>query len=165
MAKATHKTDDISTSSLLHAPVPDSRNADLDLWLWVSVFPALTFDMSVKVKVKSLSHVWLFATLWTVAYQAPPSVGFSRQEYWSGLPFPSPGDLPHWGLNPGLPHCGQMLYRLSHQGSLDMSVVSFKPETSICWLLSFDFHRRIVIAFPTTIQPKRGVSQREGTAV
>ena len=40
-----------------------------------------------------LSRVWLFATPWTVIYQAPPSMGFSRQEYWSGLPFPSPGDL------------------------------------------------------------------------
>ena len=46
----------------------------------------------VKVKVKSLSHVWLFVTPWTVAYQAPPSMGFSRQEYWSGLPFPCPVD-------------------------------------------------------------------------
>ena len=46
-----------------------------------------------KVKVKSLSHVRLFATPWIVAYQAPSSMGFSRQEYWSGLPFPSPGDL------------------------------------------------------------------------
>ena len=45
-------------------------------------------------EVKSLSCVWLFATPWTVAYQALPSMGFSRQEYWSGLPFPSPGDLP-----------------------------------------------------------------------
>ena len=45
-----------------------------------------------KWKVKSLSHVQLFATLWTVAHQDPPSMGFSRQEYWSGLPFPSPGD-------------------------------------------------------------------------
>ena len=45
-----------------------------------------------KVKVKSLSRVWLFETLWTVAHQAPPSMGFSRQEYWSGLPFPSPGE-------------------------------------------------------------------------
>ena len=43
-----------------------------------------------KVKVKSLSRVRLFATPWTVAYQAPTSMGFSRQEYWSGLPFPSP---------------------------------------------------------------------------
>ena len=48
--------------------------------------------------VKSLSHVWLFATPWTVGHQAPPSVGFSRQEYWSGLPFPSPGDLPDPGI-------------------------------------------------------------------
>ena len=51
-----------------------------------------------KVKssqVKSLSRVRLFVTPWTVAYQAPPSMGFSRQEYWSGFPFPSPGDLPN----------------------------------------------------------------------
>ena len=51
-----------------------------------------------KVKVKLLSRVQLFATLWTVARQAPLSVGFSRQEYWSGLPFPSPGDLPNPGI-------------------------------------------------------------------
>ena len=49
----------------------------------------------MKVKVKSLSRVRLFATPWTVAHQAPLSMGFSRQEYWSGLPFPSPGDLPN----------------------------------------------------------------------
>ena len=42
-------------------------------------------------------------TPWTVAYQAPPSMGFSRQEYWSGLPFPSPGDLPDPGIKPGSP--------------------------------------------------------------
>ena len=48
--------------------------------------------------VKSFSHVWLFAILWTVAHQAPPSMGFSRQEYWSGLTFPSPGDLPNPGI-------------------------------------------------------------------
>ena len=53
-----------------------------------------------QVKVKLLSHVQLFATPWTVAYQAPPSMGFSRQESWSGLPFPSPGDLPDPGIEP-----------------------------------------------------------------
>ena len=47
----------------------------------------------------------LFATLWTVAHQAPLSVGFSRQEYWSRLPLPSPEDLLTQLLNPGLPHC------------------------------------------------------------
>ena len=111
-------------------------------------------------RVKSLSRVQLFVTPWTVAYQAPPFMGFSRQEYWSGLSFPSPrsevkwsesrsvmssslrpnglyspwnspgqntgvGSLsllqeifPNQGSNPGLPHCGQMLYQLSHKGSL-----------------------------------------------
>ena len=48
-----------------------------------------------------LSHVQLFVTPWTVAHQAPLSLGFSRQEYWSGLPFPSPGDLPDPGIEPG----------------------------------------------------------------
>ena len=52
-------------------------------------------------EVKSLSHVWLFATLWAVAYQAPQSMELSMQEYWSGLPFPSPGDLPNPGIEPG----------------------------------------------------------------
>ena len=76
----------------------------------------------VKVKVKSLSRVQLFATPWTVAYQAPPSMGFSKQEYWSGLPFPSPGDLPDPGIEPGLSHCRQTLYPLSHQGSQHMYI-------------------------------------------
>ena len=53
--------------------------------------------------MKLLSRVQLFAIPWTVAYQAPPAIGFSRQEYWSGLPFPSPGDLPHPGIEPGSP--------------------------------------------------------------
>ena len=52
---------------------------------------------------KSLSHVWPFATPWAVAYQAPLSMEFSRQEYWSELPFPSPGDLPDPGIEPGSP--------------------------------------------------------------
>ena len=56
-----------------------------------------------RKKVKSFSHVQLFATPWTVAHEAPPSMGFSRQEYWSGLPFPSPGDLPNPGIKPGSP--------------------------------------------------------------
>ena len=54
--------------------------------------------MHEKMKVKSLSGFQLFVTKWTVAYQASPSMGFSRQEYWSGLPLPSPGDLPDPGI-------------------------------------------------------------------
>ena len=51
--------------------------------------------------MKSLSRVQLFVTPWTIAHQAALSMGFSRQEYWSGLPFPSPGDLPNPGIEPG----------------------------------------------------------------
>ena len=57
----------------------------------------------MKVKVKLLSCVQLFATPWTIACQAPLSMGFSRQEYWSGLPFPSPGYLPDPGFEPRSP--------------------------------------------------------------
>ena len=53
--------------------------------------------------MKSLSRVRLLTIPWTVAYQASLSMGFSRQEYWSGLPFPSPGDLPNPGTEPGSP--------------------------------------------------------------
>ena len=62
-----------------------------------------TLNKYIKMKVKLLSRVRLFVTPWTVAYQASPSMGFSRQEYWSGLPFPSPGDLPDPGIEPGSP--------------------------------------------------------------
>ena len=57
----------------------------------------------VSYLVKSLSRVRLFVSPWTVAHQAPPSMGFSRQEYWSGLPFPFPGDLPNPGIKPRSP--------------------------------------------------------------
>ena len=57
----------------------------------------------VHCEVKSLSHIWLFATPWAVAHHASLSMGFSRQEYWSGLPFPSPGDLPNPGIEPRSP--------------------------------------------------------------
>ena len=52
------------------------------------------YSAHIRKKVKSLSDFRLFATLWTIAHQAPQSMGFSSYEYWNGLPFPSPGDLP-----------------------------------------------------------------------
>ena len=60
-------------------------------------------DKNRKMKVKSLSRVQLFGTPWTVAHQAPRSMGFSRHEYWSGVPLPSPGDLPGPGIEPRSP--------------------------------------------------------------
>ena len=68
-------------------------------------------SLLMKVKVKLFSRVQHFVTPRTVAYQASPSMGFSRQEYWSGLPFPSPGDLPDPGMEPMYPALGrQVLY-------------------------------------------------------
>ena len=63
------------------------KSRDITLMTKVHLVKAMVFP--VKVKVKSLSRVWLFGTPWIAAYQAPPSMGFSRQEYWSGLPLPS----------------------------------------------------------------------------
>ena len=70
--------------------------------------------------MKLLSCVWLFVTPWTVAYQAPSSMEFFRQKYWSGLPFLLQGIFPIQGSNPGLLHCRQLqcLNCLNEQGSL-----------------------------------------------
>ena len=77
-------------------------------------------------EVKSLSCVRLFAAPWTVAYQAPLSMGFSRQEYWSGLPFPSPGDLPHPGIKPRSP-------------ASQADALPSEPPGSPSWLRSHNF--------------------------
>ena len=68
------------------SPVPGILQARTLEWVAISFSNAWKW----KVKVKSLSHARLLATPWTTAYQAPPSMGFSRQEYWSGVPLPSP---------------------------------------------------------------------------
>ena len=68
--------------------------------LWRPCAPQLESLLKLN---RSLSHVRLFVTPWTVAHQTPPSMGFSRQEYWSGLPLPSPGDLPDPGIEPRSP--------------------------------------------------------------
>ena len=68
------------------SPVPGILQARILKWVAISFSNAWKW----KVKVKMLSHVWLLATPWTAAHQAPPSMGFSRQEYWSGVPLLSP---------------------------------------------------------------------------
>ena len=72
-----------------NSPVPGIFQARTLEWVAIAFSNAWKW----KVKVKSLSHVQLFMTPWTAAYQAPPSMGFSRQEYWSGVPLPSPEKL------------------------------------------------------------------------
>ena len=76
--------------SPLGYPVPGILQARILEWVAISFSNAWKW----KVKVKLLSRVRLLATSWTAAYQAPPSMGFSRQEYWSGLPLPSPINIP-----------------------------------------------------------------------
>ena len=76
-------------SLLPGSPVPGILQARTLEWVAISFSNALKW----KAKVKSLSHVWLLATSWTAAYQGPPSMGFSRQEYWNGVPLPSPWSL------------------------------------------------------------------------
>ena len=71
----------------------------------------------VLLCARVFSCVWLFVTPWTVACQAPLSIEISRQEYWSGLPFPSPEDLSNPVIKPASPTMRQILYHLSHQGS------------------------------------------------
>ena len=82
-----------------------------------------------KVKVKSLSHVQLLATSWTAAHQAPPSMGFSRQEYWSGVPLPSPGDLPDSEIEPMSPALA---------GELITTEPSGKPYKCHFWLMEWE---------------------------
>ena len=72
------------------SPVPGILQARTLEWV------AISFSNAWKVKVKSLSHVRVLATSWTAAHQVPPSMGFSKQEYWSGVPLPSPRS--RWGL-------------------------------------------------------------------
>ena len=84
------------------------------------------------------SGVQLFATLWTVTCQVPVSMGFSRQEYWSGLQCPPPEDLSNPGSNPGPPHCRQIINHLSHLGNpivLDMVKSDTKEAACVNFLL------------------------------
>ena len=111
--------------------------------------PHVMWDLSYpKVKVRSLSHVRLFATPWTIAHQAPPSMGFSRQECWSGLPFPSPGDLPR---SPAL-----------QADALQSEPPGIKPVPSALGVCSFN--QCTVREVPKVVQflGKMALSQQEG---
>ena len=86
-------------------------------------FSAKNILCNQKVKVKLLSCVQLFVTPWTVAHQAPLSMGFLRQEHWSGLPFPSPGDLLDPGIKPRSP-------------ALHADALTSEPKIFACHLLT-----------------------------
>ena len=78
-------------------------------------------------------YVWLFEALWTLTHQALLFMGFFRQEYWSGYPFPSPGDLQDQGLSSGLPRCRQILKHPSHQRKPKPIFFIFMPRHMCSW--------------------------------
>ena len=109
----TSRTPGPAASSLSHLSLPSSLQ------------PTACF----AVAVQSLSHAQLFVTPWTAAHQAPPSMGFPRQEHWGGLPFPSPGDLPDPGIEPTSAALQADSLPLSPQGSPHLVLkVPFIPE-------------------------------------
>ena len=93
-----HLYSNIYSGDMLKYPLENNLQQNNENYTSVNFVVCIFF-----LKVKLLSRVRLFATPWTVAYQVPPSMGFSRHEYWSGLPFPSPGNLPYPGIEPGSP--------------------------------------------------------------
>ena len=119
---------------------------------------------------QSLSRVWLFATPWTVAYQAPPSMVFFRQECWIGLPFPSPGDLPDSGIEPGSPALQADVLPSQNQGSkekLKSHLMKVKEESEkvglklniqmiiaswAAWFVTVEVHAYCLIAWFVSAQ-------------
>ena len=108
----------------LHSRMSSSRWVIIPLWLsgsWRSFLYSSVYychlllisSASVTSIVKGSRSV-VSDSLRPHGHQAPPSMGFSRQEYWSGLTFPSPGNFPTQGSNPGFPHCRQIPYQLNH---------------------------------------------------
>ena len=102
------------TVQLSHSYMTTRKTIALTRWTFVGKVTSLLFNMLCRL----LSCVQLFATPWTVASQAPLSMEFSRQEYCSGFPFPSPGDLPDPGIKPKCPTLQVYSLPLSHLGSL-----------------------------------------------
>ena len=102
---------------------------------WDRRFILTTHFHITKCYVCMLNHfsrAQLFVTLWTIAHQAPPSMGFSRQEYWSGLPCSPPGDLPDPGIEPVASAWQEDSLPLSHQGSSLVTLLLFSH-----WVVSY----------------------------
>ena len=101
------------------------RIAKLDMPEWLTHIAVLNVISIWWVHAQSLCHVWLFETPCTVAHQTPMSIGLSQQEYWSGLPFPPPGDPPDPGMEPGSPTLQADSLRTESQGSPSISISVF----------------------------------------
>ena len=89
------------------------KRPSMDKWI-KKIWSTYIMKYYLAIMCQSFSHVQVFMIPWTVTHQAPLSMKFSRQEYWHGLPFFSLGNLPNLGIKPGVLHCMQILYHLSH---------------------------------------------------
>ena len=107
----------ISFSSRSSDPGIEHGSLALQAYSLLAELPGKPLKKEERKKERKWSRSVRSNFLWPHGHQAPPSMGFSRQEYWSGLPFPCPGNFLTQGSNPGLPHCRQTFYCLSHQGS------------------------------------------------
>ena len=103
-------------------PSMGSQRVGHDWVTSLSFFPIMVYYSESE----SVSGSVMSDSLWPHEHPVLLSVGFSKQEYWSGLPFPSPGNFPTQGSNPGLPHCRQTLYHLSHQGSHEGGLITLR---------------------------------------
>ena len=110
-------------TELLHHP------QDLPLcYLFIGVIFTLLLSTipNLSVRAQLITHARLSATVWTVASQAPLSMGSHRQEYWSGLPFPPPGDLPHQGIKPTSPALAGGLFTTKPSGKPSLTPSNHK---------------------------------------
>ena len=105
------------------APAASHGSSHVNVTPWTSAHQIFILHMTATLASTVLGLVTQLCPIlcdpvgWTVALQAPLSMGFSRQEYWGGLPCPPPGDLPNPGIKPCLQHCRWFFYHLSCQGS------------------------------------------------
>ena len=120
-----------------------SDNGDFAVKVTLKHKASLLLISLAVVVVQSLSHVRFFATLWTVARQAPLSMEFFRQEYWSGLPFPSPGDLPDPGIEQTSPALAGRFFTTEPLGK---PCVQYKHKFTICSMLMITVN--IYLGFP-----------------
>ena len=114
------------------APCPQSPERTPKSNYLIFKYPNNNFNLWECMHLCMLSHVWLFATLWTVAHKAPLTMGFPRQECWSGLPLPPLGIFPTQGLNLHLLHCRWILYHWATWEALCLGRTFTKEPVTVC---------------------------------
>ena len=132
------------------SPVPGILQARTLEWVAISSSNAWKW----KVKVKPLSRIWLLATPWTAAYQAPPSMGFSRQQYWSGVPSPSPESRLEGLKISGLRTRCLLVSRTRHRTQRGVTGFSWSLESESLWNVLVEMS---IVSQNVGLEPKREI--------